>query len=852
MRPQRLTAFGWQRHLWLVGLVLAPLLFGSVSLGGQAVVGFIFGLGLLLAATDFGGTSKPLLPRPLAWLALVWLFLPLLSLPAELAGLLNPRAQSLAREFPLELGTMPAVLPLSLAPAATVQRLWELTLILAAFCLARHSAGDARFPRHFTFAVGVAIGLLAASDLAYRSGDPRSILGIWPLTWGAGAGTFANRNHFANWCVVGALFCAGWMLRSWQPLHGARSGASPGVRTHAREGQWAALAVLFALVMAVVSGSRGGLLALMSGLAVWLVLLLRRSRRRGRWIWVGAGAIFATLLLLAFGGTLLERLASVHDDLAGRYPKVSIWRDALALSLHFPVLGAGWGAFAAAFGHGKTFGGDLAFIHAENEYIQLLVEAGLAGTVVFALAMARPLRAVWKAAWSHEGRLPEPETFFAALAALAAFAAHAVVEFVFQIPSTAILAAALSGFVLGSLETARGQDLPPLPPRWRVVLNLLCGAALLAASVCAGLANTRWNDALDALARGDLKRAVEMGGKSLRLWPWKSSRQVAQARLRIQSLAGLPSAESRAIVPDIRRQLQAAIAADPLNWELRLERARLDLAWSTNATLALAEAREVVRLNPLLAQIPLHFARHFAGRDAERAWEFLEMADLSRPGDLRDALEIAWSLPGDKTRLWSLVPADDPEALAALGDFARDKNLLPLAAQAYQQLQGNWDGVRLARKFLVINRPELALAQLPDAPDTVEENLIASRAHLELGRYPLAIKCAEAVWTKTGVHGEVTTPYPATASASDLAREWRQGARDVSVARQLAEALFRAPAAQRDVTLLREVIETHPGELRVKWLYHRAEWERANYRAGAQAALELAERAAARQQPVRQ
>jgi len=812
------------------------------------VVGCLFAFGLLFCARDLGGTLRPLLPRPLAWLALVWLALPLLSLPAGLTGLLNPHVQSLAREFPVELETTPAVVPLSLAPAATVQRLWELALILAAFCLARHSAGDARFPRHLTIAVGVAIGLLAASDLAYRSGDPRSILGLWPLTWGAGAGTFANRNHFAGWCVVGALFCAGWALRSWQPLHSARSGASPSVRTHAREGQWVALAVLFALVMAVLSGSRGGLVALVAGLAAWLVLLLRRARRRGRWIWMAAAVIFALLVLLAFGDTLLTRLAGTPDDLAAHYPKLAIWRDALALALRFPVLGAGWGAFATAFSHHKTFGGDLAFFHAENEYIQLLVEAGWLGSLVFVFALAWPLSAVWKHAWSRESRLPEPETFFAALAALAAFAAHAMLEFVFQIPANAILAAALCGFLLGSLERAREANLPPGPPRWRVALNLAWAVALLAASVCAGLGNMRWNDTLDAVARGELNRAVELGEKSLRLWPWKSSRQIAHVKLRVQALAQLPRARRRSAAADIRRQLQSAIAADPLNWQLRLERARLDLAWSTNAPLALAEAREVVRLNPLLAQIPLHFARHFAGRDPERAWEFLEQADLSRPGDLRAALEIAWNLPGETTRLWSLVPADDPETLAAFGDFARDKSLFPLAAQAYLQLRGHWDGASLARKFLEIRRPDLALAQLPAEPDTVRENLMAARAHLELGRHPQSVQCSEAVWTKAGALTQITTPYPVTSLTSDLLRGWRQDHRDVSTARQLAEALFRAPAGQRDLPLLREVAQAHPGELRVQWLYHRAEWERANYRAAAHIALELAERAAVRQE----
>jgi hypothetical protein len=62
---------------------------------------------------------------------------------------------------------------------------------------------------------------------------------------------------------------------------------------------------------------------------------------------------------------------------------------------------------------------------------------------------------------------------------------------------------------------------------------------------------------------------------------------------------------------EFRQQLSRTLAWDPYDWELRLERAWLDLAFSTNSLRALAEAREVVRLNPLQPQIPLRFARHY-------------------------------------------------------------------------------------------------------------------------------------------------------------------------------------------------------------------------------------------------
>jgi hypothetical protein len=75
------------RHIpWLVGLVLAPLLFGSVNPEGQAVVGLGVGLSLLLliddgtplSRTDFIGGSvlvfvlvAGIIPLPAGWVALL-------------------------------------------------------------------------------------------------------------------------------------------------------------------------------------------------------------------------------------------------------------------------------------------------------------------------------------------------------------------------------------------------------------------------------------------------------------------------------------------------------------------------------------------------------------------------------------------------------------------------------------------------------------------------------------------------------------------------------------------------------------------------------------------------------------
>ena len=112
------------------------------------------------------------------------------------------------------------------------------------------------------------------------------------------------------------------------------------------------------------------------------------------------------------------------------------------------------------------------------------------------------------------------------------------------------------------------------------------------------------------------------------------------ARLVVQKTE--PSANRTDLAAEVRGQLNRAIAWDPLNWDLRLDRVVLDLDFSTNSTRTIAEVGELIRLNPLQSQIPIYLARHVAPRNPELAIEFLRALDLSDPRVLHDALSIAW------------------------------------------------------------------------------------------------------------------------------------------------------------------------------------------------------------------
>ena len=299
-------------------------------------------------------------------------------------------------------------------------------------------------------------------------------------------------------------------------------------------------------------------------------------------------------------------------------------------------------------------------------------------------------------AW--RGALAEPELLFGALAALTAFAVHALLEFVFQITANALLASALLGYVIGSRDRTLAPAVAVPATGTRLLWNVGWAVALFGLALGHGGAFVLFEEGLQARTRSE---CVARLTRSVRLWPWSAKRQMALARAEVQ-LHQDPSAPgkepSQAVAEKVRRQLDSAVELSPFDWELRLERAWHSLAFFPNAAFSREEAWEAVRLNPLQSQIPLSFARHFAKTEPELALKFLAAAPFSSGKTHREALALAWEMTGDTSALWALTP-ETTSALQSLRSFAAEQRLVGLAAQAGRQLSNHVAARKLAEKF---------------------------------------------------------------------------------------------------------------------------------------------------------
>jgi O-antigen ligase len=205
------------------------------------------------------------------------------------------------------------------------------------------------------------------------------------------------------------------------------------------------MAALAAAVMGTtifLSGSRGGMLAFVAQIALFVAILLRQ-RKAGRMI-LGLGVLSVLAIgLLAWlgGGELIERVASIRSEarmeLSGAM-RVNIDRDAMKMFERKPILGWGLGTFAEVYPQFRSFYTNFFVDHAHNDYLQLLVEMGGLGFAVF----------LWLVIVAYRGAIRKLKNWtvdtngavgLAAMLGITGILVHSFLDFNLQIPANAAL-----------------------------------------------------------------------------------------------------------------------------------------------------------------------------------------------------------------------------------------------------------------------------------------------------------------------------------------------------------------------------------------------------------------------------
>ena len=302
--------------------------------------------------------------------------------------------------------------------------------------------------------------VMAVLGLMQKASGTSQIYWWWqPQFGGTPFGPYVNRNHAAGYLAMVIPVGLGWL---WGQLgrrhHRIVNGTwREDLKRLVSDRDGRQLLLVFALVnMAaalLVSASRGGIISLSVALIGFALLasLARRPERR-------SGLVLLPVLLvgvLAYAGWLgigpaLERFSQSDEG----YPL--IWSGTLTLIGDYPLVGTGLGTYVTSFRRHKPTLASLVE-HADNDYLELLAEAGVLGFLVVVGGLGwfawRTLQR-WSA--RHD---PEVRGLVAGgLAGVVAIGVHSLVDFNLHIPANALTFAVLLGVLAVAVHLRGHQD----------------------------------------------------------------------------------------------------------------------------------------------------------------------------------------------------------------------------------------------------------------------------------------------------------------------------------------------------------------------------------------------------------
>lgn len=551
------SILGIASTLWAI--LIAPWWFGSVEARVQVALYslILFGMlcGTIVLVINRGSVVR--VPWALISLLLAVLLggLQLLPLPDRARRVISPAgvetqsmtggANGVVEPWARDMGipAQAARRPLSLYPASSRHDLALLVMAVNAFLLGALFFSNPR--THLWL-----FGLIAANGTAitfFGLTQKLSWNGMlyWsvPLTQGGlPFGPFVNRNNAGGYLIL--CFAAGigatiWCLQRYLPTRlSAETPRAQGFASHCREFGWRTIEVLGNLnartlgaltasgflaagVLATLSRGAAASLAIATLLTIFTVRVAHR--RSPSLVWLGViGAICIGLVSWvgvddAMGG----RWTTLWKNQLGTHARFTHLQDALHAVPDYWLVGSGLGTYRFVYPQYQKRFEEKWFYHAENQYLEALVEGGITGVLLLLLTLALVIGSVWRLLrWD-----PDPRSAAFAVGALVAVVGQAVAscfDFGLYIPANMLLFALICGAVSGRSAqiTRQGRELdhPSPPHRYAfVVLALLMlglgwfGRSELkaASSVEQALRSVRMDNALTSFTPNQIRPHIE-------------------------------------------------------------------------------------------------------------------------------------------------------------------------------------------------------------------------------------------------------------------------------------------------------------------------------------------------------
>jgi O-antigen ligase len=224
-------------------------------------------------------------------------------------------------------------------------------------------------------------------------------------------------------------------------------------------------AVLLPIASLLLTGSRGGFIALLVEIVVLGIVLFRVSMVSGRRSLLAIGALGITGAAIFFfwidPGQISKRLEKIFElkttsDASYGHREVTAL-DTIRIFRDHPVFGTGVGSFETAFPPYQTVPGDALWGHAHNDYAEGLAETGIIGGVLIFGALFIFVRFAIRFLGANP-RSPEAWMQLGATIGCLGIIVHSFFDFNLRIPANAVWFTVCAGIgMTAAAPVSRGR-----------------------------------------------------------------------------------------------------------------------------------------------------------------------------------------------------------------------------------------------------------------------------------------------------------------------------------------------------------------------------------------------------------
>ncbi len=377
----------------------------------------------------------------------------------------------------------------TLSPTSTQLVLAQIALATLAFWLSFELYEDSSSRRWLYMILalnGLAVtGFGIAQQLTWNG----KLFWTIPLRYGGSPfGPFVNRNNGAGYLLLTFACAIASLMAAWFPFGLGRKPTRSGswrerlsglqlrfIGNLTPEVLLSAFSVAVIAIGILMSLSRAGLVGLLTAV---LVLIPAMNRWRTQMLVIVVALVsltYAGLIGLGQMARIADRLDSTKSVSAALQGRVEHWKEVGSLIQDFPATGSGWGTYSQVNAVYLSRSQDTWFQHAENQYIEVLAEAGVAGFallttgfLLIAYASARAIRS------DQEGRMLA--TGLCGLLSTAAISTISLTDFSLSIGSIVLTFAVLAGTVCSPYSKTSAVSHWILfatgRPQWRFLVSI--------------------------------------------------------------------------------------------------------------------------------------------------------------------------------------------------------------------------------------------------------------------------------------------------------------------------------------------------------------------------------------------